>query len=96
MKIRIKGFFSIKEAMGDKGDIEMEVEHTTIREVLFELSERFGKRFKDEVFDPQTNDVRSENQILVNGRHYRYLPEGLDTELKENDFLAIFPLVAGG
>ena len=96
MKIRIKGFFSIKEALGGRGEGEMEVEHATIRELLTGLSERYGTRFKDQVLDPQTNEVRSENQILLNGRHYRYLPEGLDTELKEGDFLAIFPLVAGG
>jgi MoaD family protein len=96
MKIQIKGFFSIKEAMGSQGEYELEVDHTTIRELLIELSERYGKRFKDEVFDPLTNDVKSENQILVNGRHYRYLTNGLNAELKDGDLLAIFPAVAGG
>ncbi len=55
MKIRVKGFFSIKNAMDKKGEIEMEVDNLTIREVLTELSYRYGKKFKDEVFDLQTN-----------------------------------------
>lgn len=96
MKIRVKGFFSIKNAMDKKGEIEMEVDNLTIREVLAELSHRYGKKFKDEVFDLQTNEVIPQNQILINGRHYRYLADGLDTKLSEGDMLAIFPLVAGG
>lgn len=96
MKITIKGFFTIREAMGKVGQLEMEVDKTSVREILIELSNRYGARFKAEVFDPETNDIRSQNQILINGRHYRYSPAGLDTELQEGDVVAIFPPVAGG
>lgn len=96
MKITIKGFFNIREAMGKVDQLEMEVRNVSVREILVELSIRYGPKFKKEVFDPQTNGVRSENQILINGRHYRYFPAGLDTELHEGDMLAIFPPVAGG
>jgi MoaD family protein len=96
MKITIKEFFNIREAMGKVGQLEMEVDHASVREILVELSNRYGAKFKEEVFDPETNDIRSENQILINGRHYRYFPAGLDTELHEGDMLAIFPPVAGG
>ena len=96
MKIRVKGFFSIINTMENKSEIEMEVDNLTIREVLTELSYRYGKKFKDEVFDLQTNEVAPQNQILINGRHYRYLSNGLDTKLSEGDMLSIFPPVAGG
>ena len=96
MKITIKGFFSIRESMGKVGQLEMEVDKASVREILVMLSDRYGAGFKEEVFDPETNDIRPENQILINGRHYRYSPAGLDTELNEGDMLAIFPLVAGG
>jgi MoaD family protein len=96
MKITIKGFFNIREAMGKVNQLEMEVDRTSLREILFALSHQYGARFKEEIFDPKTNDIRPENQILINGRHYRYSPEGLDTELNEGDMIAIFPLVAGG
>ena len=74
----------------------MELVDSTIRDVLGELSKIYGQRLKDEIFDPLTNDVRAENQILLNGRHSRYLPKGLDTALKDGDVLALFPRVAGG
>lgn len=96
MKIRVKGFFSIANAMEKSGEMEIEVGNLTIREVLTELSCRYGKTFKDEVFDSETNKVFPQNQILINGRHYRYLANGLDTKLSEGDMLSIFPLVAGG
>jgi MoaD family protein len=96
MKIIVKGFFSIKNALDKKGEIEMEVGNLTIREVLTELSHRYGKKFKDEVFDLQTNEFTPQNQILINGRHYRYLANGLDMKLSKGGMLVIFPLVAGG
>lgn len=96
MKIRIKGFFTIKDAMGPTSELEMDVERATIREILIELSNRFGERFRDEIFDTQTNEVQPQNQILVNGRHYRYLAKGLDTGLSDGDLLTLFPAVAGG
>lgn len=34
--------------------------------------------------------------VFVNGRETRYLPEGLDTLLKPNDTLDVFPPVGGG
>jgi MoaD family protein len=96
MKIRVKGFFSIRDAMGHGGVLEMDVERATIREILFELSKRYGSKFRNEIFDPHTNDIMPENQILVNGRHYRYLVKGLDTDLSNEDELSLFPPVAGG
>jgi MoaD family protein len=96
MKIKVKGFFSIKEAMGGKGEINIETGTVTIREMLIELSEIFGRKFKEVIFDIETGDVRAENQILINGRHYRNLAKGLDTRLNDEDFIALFPSVAGG
>lgn len=96
MKIKIKGFFDVRHALGDRAVLELELESSTIRGVLNELSERFGRKFRDLLFDPETAEVRTLNQILVNGRHYRYLEGRLDAPLKDEDELAIFPPVAGG
>ena len=69
--------------MGNADMLEMEIENATISGLLDDLSNRFGKGFTDLIFDPKTKEVGSHNQILVNGRHYRYLANRLDAELKD-------------
>jgi molybdopterin synthase sulfur carrier subunit len=34
--------------------------------------------------------------VMVNGRDARWLPDGLDTALREDDALDVFPAVGGG
>jgi len=94
--IKLKGFLNIRDAIGGSGEVELEMAYPTIRRALVELSRSRGDQLKDLIFDPHTSDVRSDTQILVNGRHYRHFRDGLDTELNEGDLVAIFPVVAGG
>ncbi len=96
MKIRVKGYLTLKKLMGDKAEISLEIENTTIKGVLELLSQRFGQDFKNSIFNPKTKEVHSHIKVLVNGRHYHNLPARLDTRLKEGDEVALFPPVAGG
>ncbi len=93
MKIKVKGFHNFREAIGDHLMLEMEVGKSTIRDVLDELSNKFGADFKDLLFDPKTKGVRNNNVILLNGVAYTHR---LDSELKEGDEIALFPVVSGG
>ncbi len=68
----------------------------TIRDLLKELSIRFEEHFKNMILEPESQSRFRYIQILVNGRHYRHLPNSLDTELKQGDELSLFPPVAGG
>ncbi len=96
MKIKVKGYLTLKKAMGGKAVLEMEAENATINDVLKDLSEIYGQDFKDAIFDPKTQEVSSQIKILVNGRHYGSLTNRLDTELKDEDEVALFPPLAGG
>jgi len=96
MKIKVKGYFTLKKVMGGKAVLEMEIVNATINDLLKDLSEIFGQDFMDAIFDPKTQEVSSHIRILVSGRHYHYLPNRLDTELKEGDEVALFPPIAGG
>lgn len=96
LAIRIKGFLQIRKAMGGSGELELELPGSTLREVIFEVCERYGQPFRELVLDAETGNIRSEYAILVNGRHYRTLPRGLDSEVLDGDFVAIFPPMAGG
>ena len=96
MEIRVKGFLTLRKAMGDQSTLVMDLEKPTIRGLLQELSDIFGEDFQNLMFDPDTREVRDHNLVLVNGRHCRNLPGGLDRKLNEGDEVALFPPVAGG
>lgn len=76
--------------------LRVETGSVTLRGVLGTLSQRYGKGFSDLIFDPETREIREHIRVLVNGRHFNYLPKGLDTELRDSDEVALFPPMAGG
>ena len=96
MKIRVKGYMTIKKAMGGEDVLEIEMDHATLRGLLEELFKKYGKGLRDLILDPETKKVRSHNQICLNTRHYIFLQDQLDTELKDGDVVSLIPPVAGG
>lgn len=82
--------------MDNKAVLEIEMKNASLGDVLKDLSNRFGEGFSDLIFDPKTKEIKNHISILVNGRHYIFLPKRLATELKEGDEVALFPQIAGG
>ena len=96
MKITVKGYFNLQKAMEGKSSLEVETDTATLRNLLDDLADRFGKDFSDLIFDPKTKDFAGHLMLLVNGRNYLSMPDRLDTALKDGDEVAIFPPIAGG
>ena len=67
----------------------------TVDLVLKKLSIEYGKPFVDYVYDGKTGNPKGFLQFLINGYSTSTL-NGLETELKEGDVLAILPPVGGG
>jgi MoaD family protein len=63
--------------------------------VLKTLTQRYGKRFVEYIYDSKTKEVRGFLQFLVNGKSATTM-NGLETELEDGDVLAILPPVGGG
>jgi molybdopterin synthase sulfur carrier subunit len=72
-----------------------EGEKVTVNTVLKTLKQRYSKPFIEYVYDQKTGEVRSFLQFLVNGKSATTM-NGLETELKDGDVLAILPPVGGG
>jgi MoaD family protein len=67
----------------------------TADRVLKRLTQRYGRKFVEYVYDAKTGEVKGFLQFLVNGRSASSL-EGLSTRLADGDVLAIIPPVGGG
>ncbi len=96
MKIIVKSFLTLRKAMNGQASLEIEAEELTIRQLLEKLCNRFGENLRNMIFDPEAQGQSQDIKILINGRHFRHLPDRLDSELKDGDEVCIFPLMAGG
>jgi len=94
MKVQVKFFTTLREVTGKKEE-EVESSSTiTVKELLTQLSKKYGREFRDYVYDDK-GEVRTYIQVLINGRDIDVF-QGLETKLKEGDTVAIFPPVGGG
>jgi molybdopterin synthase sulfur carrier subunit len=89
----IRYFAMLRDAAHRHEEVR-EVPPASIRELLDDLCASYGPQFREWVVDENGN-LGGLSIVLVNGIDYRHL-NGLDTILKEDDIVAIFPPVAGG
>jgi len=91
-KVKVKLFGDLQEAFQEReGEIELE-RAPNIRGLLDLLCNSYERRQK--IFD-QSGQIRSDINILKNGRNIYFL-DGIQTELKKGDTIAIFPPIFGG
>ena len=96
MKVKVKGYLTYREVIGDRHLLFDEGEIVTVYDLLAELARRSDDEFKEMIFDPESRQVTPLVAILVNGRHCSHLPDRLETTLSDQDEVAIFPPIAGG
>ena len=97
MQVSVRFFTSLREITNKKEETIkfQEGENVTVDLVLKNLTQRYGKFFVEYVYDCKTGAVRDFLQFLINGKSAAAL-NGLETELKDGDVLAILPPVGGG
>jgi molybdopterin synthase sulfur carrier subunit len=94
MKVEVKFFTSLREITGRKHEEAHFQGILTVGELLTQLSSKYGNKFMEYVYNDE-GKVHGYLSILVNGKSTNVL-QGLDTELKEGDTVAILPPVGGG
>jgi molybdopterin synthase sulfur carrier subunit len=97
LEIKVRFFTSLREIVNKKEEnlTFSSSQKVTVDLVLKTLSQKYGKLFVEYVFDNTTAQPKSFLQFLINGTSTSTL-KGLETELKNNDVLAILPPVGGG
>jgi len=95
VKVTVKAFATIREAIGEFGKISLEFpEQVTVKNLIEVLSKNFGEKFNSEVLDDNGLPKKT-IKIFVNGRDIEFL-DGLSTNLKDGDEVALIPPIAGG
>ena len=97
MQVSVRFFTSLREIVDKKEETLKfpENEKVTVDTVLKTLAQRYGKRFIEYVYEGKTGEVRGFLQFLINGKSATTM-NGLETELKDGDVLAILPPIGGG
>ncbi len=88
MKISLKSNFHLgQETIEPEGN-------ATLRGLLMELSERSPG--KVEFVDSKSNEVDDSFLVSINGRDYQFLPERLETKLKDGDEVEVSVMMFAG
>jgi molybdopterin synthase sulfur carrier subunit len=97
MQVKVRLFTSLREIIGKREESLNfpDREMVTIEIALKVLSDKYGKPFMEYVYENETNKPKGFLQFLINGNSSTTM-EGLKTELRDGDVLAILPPVGGG
>lgn len=88
--------FSVPKVLASiiQGNKEINVEASTVREMVSVLATKYGEEFERKVLEP-TGEPRRLLNFYVNGKNIRFL-SNLDTQLKDGDEVMLLPAVGGG
>ena len=75
---------------------QVEIEKASLKDLLIKMSSEIGEDFSRMVIDQESGEISQHIAVLINGRHYTHIPDGLDTQLEDGDEVALFPPIAGG
>lgn len=88
----MKLFATLQELAGIR---EIQMDADDVVSLLHKLTENYSS-LNEEIWKNKDESILAEKiKIMVNGRNIDFL-DGLATQLKEGDRVAIFPLIAGG
>jgi len=97
VEVKVRFFTNLREIVNKREETLTftDDEKITVDLVLKTLAQKFGKTFMEYVYNGKTGQPKNFLQFLVNGTSTSTL-NGLETELKDGDVLAILPPVGGG
>ncbi|WP_457741455.1 ubiquitin-like small modifier protein 1 [Thermococcus sp.] len=93
--MRVKFYATFREIIGRR---EVEVHGVrTVRELIDYLAEKYNPEIKKQLLEsPRVGEDKPlDGMVLVNGHNVLHL-DGLDTELREDDEVHVFPPAGGG
>lgn len=95
MKVTMKFLTGVRTLIGKSREELTLEEGSTVEDLLQKLSEKYGSRFKEYVYDEKTKNPKGYIQFLIDGRNVAIL-NGMKTRLHDGCQVAIVPLMRGG
>jgi len=93
--VKIRTILALKTIMGS-GEIELSFpEGSTLGQLIKALVNRWGDDLASQLYEPNSENLRSYIRLMVNGRDIAFL-EGMETVLRNGDEVLILPPVSGG
>lgn len=87
VKVMVETNFNIIGVFS-KEQVELQLPNVTLQVLLKDLSRRWGRSF--DFIDPETGELDPDDcEVLINGTAYKFLPDGLETRLKDDDSVTI-------
>lgn len=87
-------YATLRDIVGQKTVDFAVVEGTTVRQLVDTIVTRYPP-MREQLLNEQ-GELYSHVHVFVNGRDAPYLDRGMDTLIRPNDTLDVFPAVAGG
>ncbi len=95
MNVKVQYLGEVRVIVNKKEE-EVEISPSaTIQELMRKLSGAYGKVFDTEVFQEDSENLRDDLVVAVNGTAIRQL-DSMSTRLKPNDTITLFPIFPGG
>jgi molybdopterin converting factor small subunit len=96
MNVKVKGYLTYRKVIGERTFQFPDDSPIRLIEFVEHLAEDIGGEHGEALFDREKGSVGSYVAIMLNGQHYNHLPDRLDTLLRDQDEIAVFPPGAGG
>jgi len=93
MMVTVKFYATIKNVTRTP-EVSIEMERGTIGDVLSILADRYGKDFREIVFN-KNGQLSRNTKMLLNGTYIDYI-DGLDSSASDGDTIYLFPAIGGG
>jgi molybdopterin converting factor small subunit len=95
--VRIKvHYISLVKSFTKTSEDQFEMpEAVPLLDVLRKVSDKYGKPFTQEVYDPERKEMKSTFVAMINGILMDQL-QGINTQLKDGDSIILMSLMTGG
>ncbi len=96
MIIKVKGYLTYRDVIGQREIEKRDDVPVTFLDFIRELAAETPGEHGRALFDDEAGTIGQSVAIMLNGVHNNHLPDRLDTVLKDQDEIAVFPPGAGG